>query len=587
MHEQSEPDVAMETSQPGPSGDGATGHRPPALVETRLSAMMFLQYAIWGAWLPLLWPFLSGHRGFDGGEIGIMFSVGAVGAIVAPFIAGQLADRSIPTERVLGVSHLLGAVLVWQLAGIASFWGFLVFSLAYSLIYSPTLSLTNSLSFHHLVDRDRQFGRIRVWGTVGWIVVGIGIGQWLLHTHTPGETDQHRLAVEREMAADDDRARLRTHVEVRPTGGDLVIGVVVEGGAEGDETIVLDPDPAAGADGRDERLVELEMTAVESVRPLYATLATPGQEARVLAALNRLDVDASTFTIDSVAGELEAAGALADETLGRAINAAQQAGMADAFRLSAMLGLLMGLYCFTLPHTPPSKGERRSAVAEAMTEVRRQPLLMLFLIAIPISCIHQFYFVHTSGFLGTFQSRAASSINDVFGVGGGGLMTVGQMSEVLVLALIPLVAKRWSRKLLLLIGIVAYAARMALFGYAEQLAVATGAGELLFIIPGIAMHGLCFGCFIFVAFMVVDEETTPDVRATAQSLFSLIIFGIGIIVGSLVAGEVAEWATRSDGSMNYTRLFSIPMWAAVACLAIMLVGYPGRSPKRGERAPAA
>jgi MFS family permease len=118
---------------------------------------------------------------------------------------------------------------------------------------------------------------------------------------------------------------------------------------------------------------------------------------------------------------------------------------------------------------------------------------------------------------------------------------------------------------------------------------------------GIALHGLCFGCFIFVAFMIVDEETTPDVRASAQSLFNLVIIGIGIIVGSMIAGSVAGWAStlpvlteagvpvlNEDGTpkmdIDYTRLFSVPMWASFACLAVLLLLYPNRSPRRGDSA---
>jgi hypothetical protein len=90
------------------------------------------------------------------------------------------------------------------------------------------------------------------------------------------------------------------------------------------------------------------------------------------------------------------------------------------------------------------------------------------------------------------------------------------------------------------------------------------------------MHALSFGCFIFVAFMVVDEETTGDVRASAQSLFNLVIVGIGVIVGSEIAGWVGDWAT-SDGVLDYTKLFSVPMWASVACLVALLIFYPRRS----------
>jgi hypothetical protein len=179
--------------------------------------------------------------------------------------------------------------------------------------------------------------------------------------------------------------------------------------------------------------------------------------------------------------------------------------------------------------------------------------------------------VHTAGFLGKYQSGAAAAINSVFGVGGGGLMTVGQMSEIVVLGVIPLFAKSVSRKSLLALGLVAYAARMALFAYVDVLplpAVAT-------LVLGVALHGLCFGCFIFVAFMIVDEETTGDVRASAQSLFNLVIIGVGIIVGSLVAGRVAEWSTGPDGALDFERLFAVPMWGALTCLVLLLAFYPG------------
>ena len=91
--------------------------------------MMFLQWAIWGAWLPLLLPYLVDNRHFEYWQIGYIFAVGAVGAIFAPFIAGQIADRYFATERFLGICHLLGAALVWQLATLDKFESFLWFSL--------------------------------------------------------------------------------------------------------------------------------------------------------------------------------------------------------------------------------------------------------------------------------------------------------------------------------------------------------------------------------------------------------------------------------------------------------------------------
>jgi MFS family permease len=90
-----------------PASESKSAPPLPISLNIRLSAMFFLQYAIWGAWLPILMPFLL-YRKFTGDEIGNIFAIGAVGAIFAPFIAGQIADRYFSTERFLGISHLVG-----------------------------------------------------------------------------------------------------------------------------------------------------------------------------------------------------------------------------------------------------------------------------------------------------------------------------------------------------------------------------------------------------------------------------------------------------------------------------------------------
>ena len=154
-------------------------------------------------------------------------------------------------------------------------------------------------------------------------------------------------------------------------------------------------------------------------------------------------------------------------------------------------------------------------------------------------------------------------------------MTVGQMSEILVLGAIPLVAKQVSRKTLLMVGIMAYTLRMVLFANVGAIENFIGIPAIFTLIAGVSLHGLCFGCFIFVAFMIVDEETTGDVRASAQSLFNLVFVGIGVIVGSLIATAVAEWAELGDKQLDYARLFSVPMWASLVCLIVLLLFYPG------------
>ena len=130
---------------------------------------------------------------------------------------------------------------------------------------------------------------------------------------------------------------------------------------------------------------------------------------------------------------------------------------------------------------------------------------------------------------------------------------------------------------LLAIGLVAYTVRMFLFAYVDWLSASVGVPVMVTLITGVALHGLCFGCFIFVAFMIVDEECTRDVKASAQNLFNLVIVGVGIVVGSYVAGQIGEIYTAEDGTKDWQGLFSIPMYAAALCLAFLAVFYPGRS----------
>ena len=92
--------------------------------------------------------------------------------------------------------------------------------------------------------------------------------------------------------------------------------------------------------------------------------------------------------------------------------------------------------------------------------------------------------------------------------------------------------------------------------------------------PALALHGLCFGCFFFIAFMIIDETTSSDVRASAQSLYNLVIMGLGVIIGNLAAGYVDTMAMTEEG-VDYSILFGVPMWITVGCLLALLALYPG------------
>lgn len=131
--------------------------------------MMFLEYVIWGSWLPLLALYLGDVLHFSGGQIGWIFATQAIASLVALFAGGQAADRLMSTEKLLALCHAVGGTAMFALAAQTSFWPFLAIMLIYQLAYIPTLSLTNAICFHHVSDARTEFGRIRMWGTIGWI----------------------------------------------------------------------------------------------------------------------------------------------------------------------------------------------------------------------------------------------------------------------------------------------------------------------------------------------------------------------------------------------------------------------------------
>ncbi len=146
-------------------------------LRSRLSAMMFLEYAVWGAWATVGAAYFQ-SLGFSDTMISWLFAALWLGCIVSPFIGGQIADRYFPTQYFLAGAHLLGAVLLFLMGGARSFGIMMTWMVLYCLFYAPTLALTNSICFHHLKDVNREFGRIRVWGTMGWIAAGWILTGW-------------------------------------------------------------------------------------------------------------------------------------------------------------------------------------------------------------------------------------------------------------------------------------------------------------------------------------------------------------------------------------------------------------------------
>ncbi|QNI38615.1 nucleoside permease [Edaphobacter sp. 4G125] len=354
-------------------------------MRARLSVMMFLEYFIWGAWYVTMGTWLAGPLHFTGQQISVAYGTTAIGAIVAPFFVGIVADRFFDTQKLLGLLHLLGAALLFVASAQVSFSLFYGLLLIYCLCYMPTMALTNSLSFRQMRDPKEDFGSIRVLGSIGWIIAGLIIGN-----------------------------------------------------------------------------MRVEATA------------TP-------------------------------------------------------MRIAALSSLLMGLYCFTLPKTPPLLGRGQKFTVssifprEAIDLVRERSMLVFVLASFGICIPLQFYYAFTNLYLNQIGVENAA-----------GKMTGGQMSEMLCMLLIPWFFRRLGVKYMLISGMAAWVLRYIFFAYGN-----IGAGMWM-LWAGILLHGICYDFFFVTGQIYVDNKANVGIRAAAQGMITFVTYGLGMFVGAWLSGAVVD-----------------------------------------------
>ena len=138
-------------------------------IRLKLFLMMVLQFFIWGAWLPLIFSYLP-SLGFSAGQQSWILNAFPIAAIVGMFFSNQFADRNFAAEKFLAVSHLVGGLAMLGLAFTREFWPFFGLMLVHCLFYVPTISITNSIAFTHMKDAQKEFGIVRMGGTIGWIL---------------------------------------------------------------------------------------------------------------------------------------------------------------------------------------------------------------------------------------------------------------------------------------------------------------------------------------------------------------------------------------------------------------------------------
>jgi len=157
----------------------------PTSIRLQLYCMMFLNFFVWGIWFVTMGTYLTkGDIGATGEQTGLAYGTQCLGAIVAPFIIGMIADRFFPAQKILGVLHLLGAGLLYVLSTETQFGSFYTSLLIYMILYMPTLALVNSIALRQVTDAEKEFSGIRMWGTIGWIVSGLIIG-WMAWESNP------------------------------------------------------------------------------------------------------------------------------------------------------------------------------------------------------------------------------------------------------------------------------------------------------------------------------------------------------------------------------------------------------------------
>jgi len=385
----------------------------------QLSVMMFLQFFIWGAWFVTLGTHL-GHIGFTGSQIGYTYLMNNIAAIVSPFFVGMIADRFFASQKVLGVLHLLGGFLMYVASDITAAGALIGGLLLYNLSYMPTLALVNAVSFNQMDSPDKQFPKVRVWGTIGWIVAG------------------------------------------------LVITFVLAG--------------------------------------------------------SFADVEKSSVPM----------------------------------KMAAIASVLMGLYSFTLPNTPPQNVGKEVTIGEvlglkALRLLKERNFLIFVICSLLISIPLAFYYNFTNLFL-----------NELGMTGVAGKQTMGQMSEVIFMILMPWFFVRLGVKKMLLVGMLAWVVRYALF--------ATGdIGALVWMLYlGILLHGVCYDFFFVTGQIYVDQKAPKDVRASAQGFIALITYGVGIGLGSILSGNIVD-AFTSEGVKHWGQIWWVPCaFAAVISLFFAL-----------------
>jgi nucleoside transporter len=242
--------------------------------------------------------------------------------------------------------------------------------------------------------------------------------------------------------------------------------------------------------------------------------------------------------------------------------------MRNTFLLASIASLVLGLYSFTLPKTPPkvTKGTKVK-ISEIMgldaLKLLKDKNFLLFFIASILICIPlAFYYQYANPFLSNIGVENPT-----------GKMTIGQISEVFFLLLLPVFFKKFGFKKTILIGMLAWALRYALFAYGN-------AGELSFmLIIGIALHGVCYDFFFVSGQIYTNAKAGIKYKSAAQGLITLATYGVGMLIGFEIAGLIADTYQTSETVFNWKMIWIIPSGIAAVVFLLFAIFFNDKNEK--------
>ncbi|MBZ9630189.1 nucleoside permease [Salegentibacter sp. LM13S] len=229
------------------------------------------------------------------------------------------------------------------------------------------------------------------------------------------------------------------------------------------------------------------------------------------------------------------------------------------FLMAAIASAVLGLFSFTLPKTPPSsKGEKVTLSdilgLEALALLKGRNFLMFFISSVLICIPLAFYYQNANPFLSEVGMEDPTF-----------MMSIGQISEALFLLLLPFFFKKFGFKITLLAGMLAWVLRYLLFAYGN-------AGELVYmLIIGIALHGICYDFFFVSGQIYTDSKAGPKIKSAAQGLITLATYGVGMLIGFWVAGQISDLYLNADGTHDWEQIWIVPAGFAFVVMILFAI----------------